>query len=452
MKQDAMEQLQEQIFEEYAKKTPKSKQMYARASKSLAGGVVGSPKFFYPYPLYMTHGKGSKQYDIDGNEYVDCYLEGGPLVLGHCPPQVMEMVKREFDKGLMVYNSELQIECAELLQEVIPCAEKVRFANTGTEAIINAVRIARAFTGKSKIIKFYGHYQGQDDQFLIGMSNLKDEASSLGVPKEALANTVMAKWNDIDDVRQKLDEDANIAGVICDPQGNMGGLWPAKPEFLHKLRQLTIERGVVLIFDEVITGFRLALGGAQEYFGVIPDLACFAKAVGAGAKFGALVGKEEIMDLLTPKGFYAFGGKQTYIGGTYVSGSIAIAAAIGAIKSYKKISESGGYKKSFELAGNLKSGIELAFQRKGIPCHVNNLGPSLKIFLTDLEPSFEAYCNLDKRLVYLLFVSTLINGVFLGNPPSGVVFLSLVHTEEDIQKAINAVNTSLDNFDFAVAK
>lgn len=451
MKEENLTKLQERIFQDYEKRTPRSKQMFERASKSLAGGVVGSPKFFYPYPLYMTHSKGSKQYDVDGHEYVDCYLEGGPLLLGHCPKPLMEAIKRDLDKGLMVYNSEAQIECAELLKEVIPCAEMVRLANTGTEAVINAVRLARSFTGKNKIIKFFGHYHGQDDQFLIAIANDKPGPSSLGVPKEALANTVMARWNDIDDVRRKLDEDKDIAGIIMDPQGNMGGIWPAQPEFLRELRKLTEERGIVLIFDEVITGFRLALGGAQEYFGVVPDIACYAKAAGAGGKFAALVGKAKIMNLLATKGFYAFGEKETYIGGTYVTGSVAISAAIAAIKTYKELSKTGGYKKLFDLSAKLKTGIESAFRRKGIPCVMNMLGPSFKLFITDQEPNFETYYKLGKKPVYLFFVSTLTDDVFLGNPASGVVFLSFAHTEKDIQRALDGVNTCLDKYDFTLA-
>jgi len=446
MKEERLAELQKTIFEAYMVKTPKSKKMYDRACGSFAGGVSGHLKLYQPYPLYMTHGKGSKTYDVDENEYVDCFLCAGPLLLGHCHPEVMDVVKKEIARGLLIYNPDLGVECAELLKEIVPCAEAVRFANSGTEAAMFAVRIARAYTGKNKIVKFYGHYHGQDDQFLIGTSNNKEEAASLGVSEESLRNTVLLKYDDIDAVRRKLDEDNDIAGVILDPQMNMGGLWPASSGYLENLRQLTKERGVVLIFDEVITGFRLALGGAQEYFGVIPDLAVIAKSVAIGAKLAAVVGREEIMQVVLPRGQGAFAkkGKRVFQSGTYNDGTMALAASIATMKVYKKLNEKGEYQRLFQLTEKLKAGIEMAFKQREIPLHVNMLGPSLKLFFTDLEPSFDVYCSLDKSILQLFFVSLINEGVVLSWPSSGSVFLSFAHTDEDIERVISAVNCSLD--------
>jgi len=445
MKEEKLTELRRRIFEAYTQKTPKSKQLYERACGSFAGGVSGHVKFFQPYPIYMTHGKGSKTYDADGNEYIDCLLCNGPLVLGHCHPEVVEGIRREIDKGLLIYNPALGVECAELLKEIIPCAEKVRFANSGTEAVMFAVRIARAFTGKNKIIKFYGHYHGQDDQFLMGISNNRDEIVSTGVPKESLRSTVLLKFNDIGAVRRKLDEDNDIAGVILDPQMSKGGIFPPSLEYLKELRQLTVERGVVLIFDEVITGFRVALGGAQEYFGVTPDLSTIAKAVASGAKMAAVVGKEEIMSSL-------LGGKEgkVFQSGTYNDGTIALAAAIATMKVYKKLNEMGEYQRLHQMGNSLKSAIETAFKERGMGCHVNNLGPSLRIFLTDLAPSFDTYCDLDQSLLYLFFIGLINEGVLLSWPSAGNIFLSFVHTEEDLQEIINAVNSCLNKNNFGI--
>ncbi|GAI42844.1 unnamed protein product, partial [marine sediment metagenome] len=266
---------------------------------------------------------------------------------------------------------------------------------TGTEAALFAVRAARAFTGKNRIIKFYGHYHGLDDQFCVATTNTSDETSSAGIPEESLKNTVLLKFNDIGAVRSKLAEDNNIAAVILDPQMDQGGLWPASGKYLEELRKLTEERGIVLIFDEIITGFRLALGGAQEYFGVTPDLAIVSKGIAAGAKFAAVLGKEEIMDTLAPKGLAASTKKLALHGGTYIDGTMAIAAAIAAMKVYKKLKEKGEYQRLFQLAEKLKTGIEMVFKQRGMPLHINMLGPSLKLYFTNLEPSFDVYCNLD---------------------------------------------------------
>ena len=280
--------------------------------------------------------------------------------------------------------------------------------------------------------------------------NNKDQVLGTGINKESLRNTVILRYNDIDDVRFKLDEDNDIGAVILEPQMNSGGIWPASLKYLRELRQLTKERGVVLIFDEIVTGFRLALGGAQEYYGVIPDLAVFAKGIANGAKLAAIVGREEIMSVVIPQGPFAYGVKKNSVhqSGTYRDGTMAYAAGIATMKIYKKLREKGGYHKLHQMGNKLKSAIETAFRQRGIPCHVNNLGPSLKIFLTDSEPSFDIYCNLDTRPLYLFFLSVITEGVLLSAPSSGSIFVSFAHTDEDMQRIVDAVNSSLDKTKF----
>ena len=450
MNQERLAALREKVFEAYRKKTPKSKEIHERACKSLLGGVCASSRFFPPYPFHMTHGRGSKIYDVDGNEYVDCFLSAGPLILGHCYPEVMEAVRRELDRGLLVFDLDLAVECAELLKEIVPCAEKVRFANSGTEATLFAVRMARTFTGKNKIIKFYGHYHGLDDQFCIGTSSISNEATSAGVPKESLENTILLRFNDAEAVRRKLAEDNDIAGVILDPQMHAGGIWPPNRDYFRELRQITEEHGIVLIFDEVITGFRLAPGGAQEYFKVKPDLVTLSKGIAAGAKLAAVAGREEVMNTVTPRGLAPSAATKKFAlhGGTFVDGTIALAASIAALKVYKKLGEKGEYQKLFQRSEKLKAGIEEAFMQRKIPLHINMCGPSLKLFLTNLEPSFELYCGLDMTVLDLFYTSLIAEGIFLTNPALRSIYLSFAHTDEDVKKIINAVRNSLDKYNF----
>jgi len=451
MLQDKIMELQNKVFESYTRKTPKSKQMYARAGQALAGGVTGNMRLYQPYPLYMTHGQGSKTYDIDNNEYVDCFLGNGPLFLGHQHPAVMAEMKQQFSRGSMVFNPDLIVECAELLKETVPCAEKVRFLNTGTEAVLVAVRIARAYTGKNKIIKFYGHYHGQDDQFLLGLGPTNDVISE-GVPRESIMNTILLKYNDIDAVRHMLDEDDDIATIILDPGMHAGGVWPPSREYLKELRKLTAERGVVLIFDEVISGFRVALGGAQEYYGITPDMATFAKAIAAGEKLSAVVGKSEIMDVVVPEQPNTTGGssKTVFQSGTMNDGTSALAAAKAAMSVYKKLSKDGEYQKLHQRCERLKSGIEASFNKRGMGCHINSLGSIIRIFLTDLEPSFDKYYSLDKKMLSLFLLGLITEGGCFTNL-SGTMYLSFAHTEEDLEKIVNVTDLVLDKYNFREA-
>jgi len=453
MDMEELSALRERIFEAYKQRTSRSRELYGRACDSLVGGVICSTRFYSPYPLYMTRGKGNRIYDVDGNEYIDCFLNGGPLLLGHCHPEVMKAVKRELERGLIVYNLDLAIECAELIKEIVPCAEKVRFANTGTEATMFAVRAARAFTDKKKIIKFYGHYHGLDDQFCVGTSNASSSMTSSGVPEESIRNTLLLRYDDIEVVKKKLDEDEDIAGIILDPQMTSGGIWPASHEYLKALRQITQERGVVLIFDEVMTGFRLAPGGAQEYFGVKPDLVALSKAIAAGGKLAAVAGREDVMRTLSPRGLVPTGAtrKLALHGGTYLDGSVALAASIAALRTYKRLGDAGQYRKLSEQTEKLKTGIEEAFKQRELPVHVNRLGSMMRLFITPLEPSFEVYSSLDTTLVELFCTSLMTEGIFLTNPSLRAIFLSFVHTEEDIQRIIDAVHESLDRFNFKEA-
>jgi glutamate-1-semialdehyde 2,1-aminomutase len=227
-----------------------------------------------------------------------------------------------------------------------------------------------------------------------------------------------------------------------------GGIWPPNRDYFRELRQITEEHGIVLIFDEVITGFRLAPGGAQEYFKVKPDLVTLSKAIAAGAKLAAVAGREEVMNTVTPRALAPSASTKKFAlhGGTFVDGSIALAASIAALKVYKKLGGKGEYQKLFRRSEKLKAGIEEAFAEKGVPVHVNICGPSLKLFLTNLEPSFELYSGLDMTVLDLFYISLMAEGIFLTNPSLRSIFLSFAHTDEDVKKIINSVSNSLGKY------
>jgi len=447
MKTEKLEELRQQIYEQYINRTPKSKELHDRACKSLVAGVGASSRFHNPYPLYMAHGKGSRIFDVDGNEYVDCHLNYGPLILGHCHQRVMAAIQNELGKGLLIPNPELMVECAELLKRVLPWVDMVSFANTGVEVIMLAIRVARAFTKKSKIIKFYGHFHGQYDQLLIGIYNTSDKPNSAGITSESLSNTILSRYMDIDMVKDILDKDSDIAAIILDPLMFMGGLWPPSHEYLKELRQLTESRGVLLIFDEVISGFRLAPGGASEFFGIAPDLAAYAKGIATGEKLAALVGKENVMSALVPAEIATQKEITVTHGATFVDGTAAFAAAITALRIYQELRENGGYKRLFQTSEELKMGIESALKQCGIPCHINILGPCLKMYLTDLAPSFEVYSNLDTTLRDLFTLSLIPEGIKVM-PKGGAIFLSFAHTKEDIQTIIDCARRSAERYRF----
>ena len=338
------------------------------------------------------------------------------------------------------------MDAAELVQETVPCAERVRFLNSGTEAVIMAVRYARAFTGNRKIIKFYGHYHGQADQFLTGLGPTA-EPFGAGIPDGIAANIIHARYGDFAALEKITDEHQDIAAVMLDPAMHAGGLWGSSRHYLQAVREVTARRNIVLIFDEVITGFRLALGGGQAYYGVAPDLATFGKAIAAGEKLAAVAGREEIMRVVDP--LAAAGTPRVFQSGTANDGTAAIAASIGAIYAYRDLDVNNQYEHLFEIGERLAGGVRQAFRAHNIPCHVNQLGPMLQIFLSAEQPAFENYIGLDPQVLSLFFLALINEGVILTLPTSGHIYLSFAHTHEDIEEIIEKVNLVLDKYDFS---
>jgi glutamate-1-semialdehyde 2,1-aminomutase len=290
------------LEEKYAATRGRSKQLYARAVKVFPSGVTHDSRFLKPFPVYIEKAQGVKKWDVDGLEYIDYAIGHGSLILGHHHPEVAEALHRQIDHGTH-YGAchALEVEWGEKVMELVPSAERVRFTASGTEATLMAIRLARAFTGKNKIIRFAGHYHGWHDAVCIGITPPFDVPSSSGIPDDVLKHTVVLPPDDLQQVEEQLRNDSDVAGVILEPSGGFSGTFPLTKEYLQALRGLTQRFGVVLIFDEVITGFRYARGGAQDLYGVMPDLTCLAKILAGGLPGGAVVGKKEIMEYLELK-------------------------------------------------------------------------------------------------------------------------------------------------------
>jgi glutamate-1-semialdehyde 2,1-aminomutase len=290
------------VEQEYAATRTRSRALYARACTLMPSGAAHDGRVFTPFPFYVARADGAYKWDVDGHRYIDCWSGHGAMVLGHNHPAVTRAIVEQAPKGTHYSAcSELELRWAELIRECVPGAERVRFTMTGTETTALAIRVARAATGRSKILKFQGHFHGIHDAVVSAVRDPFEIPMSAGVPPEVLKTTLVARPNRIDEVKALLDEH-EVAAVILEPAAGRSMVVPTKPEFLRELRELTRARNVVLIFDEVVTGFRLAAGGAQEYFGVTADLTCLAKAVAGGLPGAALVGRADLLDGITITG------------------------------------------------------------------------------------------------------------------------------------------------------
>jgi glutamate-1-semialdehyde 2,1-aminomutase len=288
------------IFQKYAAKTPGSARLYARAVEVLPGGVTHDTRYLQPHPLYIQRAAGARKWDVDGNEYVD-YIGGhGALLLGHNDPFVVQAVREQLAKGTHYGAAhELEVEWAEQIKKMVPCAEKVRFTGSGTESTLLAIRLARALTGKDKIVRFAGHFHGWHDQVAFAVTSHFDGSEPPGILRDVAHAAITCPPNDLDAIARVLEERDDVAAVIIEPTGATFGLVPLVDGFLARLRELTKRKNVVLIFDEVITGFRVSPGGAQEYYKVTPDLATFAKIIAGGFPGGAVAGRKDVMDVMT---------------------------------------------------------------------------------------------------------------------------------------------------------
>ena len=414
----------------------KSEDLFNEAQKYLPGGVDSPVRAYEPYPFFAERAEGSYIYDVDGKRYLDYCLAYGPLILGHAHPQVTEAVKKQLKQG-STYGvpTEKEIQLAKLVIKKVPCAEMVRFVNSGTEATMSAIRLARAFTGRKKIVKFEGSYHGAHDYVLVksgsGAVGLPD---SPGVPEETTRNTILIPFNDrgsVEDIIKKHGKD--IAAIIIEPvMGNVGCIAP-KEGYLEFLREITLDNNIVLIFDEVITGFRIAEGGAQEYFGITPDLVTMGKILGGGFPMGALSGRKELMERIAPSG-------SVYQAGTFNGNPISVTAGLATLKQldhkfYDQLNSKGQY---------LRAGIENILANRDLDFKVAGLGPMFQLYFTNREIwNYEDARSSDTNRFNHYFQTLLDAGVFIPPSQFECCFISQAHEKEELEYTLEVIEQGL---------
>lgn len=436
---------------EREKQTPTSGSWTERARSVLPDGVsspVRGAGTFRPYPFYVERGEGAYLVDVDGNRYVDTVMAFGPVILGHAHPGVTAAVAEQAAKG-MIYGTclPLEVEVAERFTAMVPTAELVRFVPSGTEATMHAIRVARGYTGKPGILKFEGHYHGNHDQVLVSVSPPLDVAGTeadpvkvpvgSGIPWEHYAHTRVAVWNDLDAIERIIRTHRHdLAAVITEPVMANKGFIPPDDGYLQALQAVCRENDVLFILDEVITGFRLAPGGAQEAFGLQPDLSTFAKAMANGAPIGAFTGSREIMSVLE-------GGRVRHAG-TYNASPIGLAAAKATLE---ELARDGGavYRRLDDLGSKLRSSLQGVFDSSGVPAVVQGRGSMMQVYLTDL-PKIRTYreaLSADAARFSFFAHSMLNRGVFVHPDHFEHWFLSTAHSEQEVDRVLEAAEDSL---------
>ncbi|WP_174729797.1 glutamate-1-semialdehyde 2,1-aminomutase [Mesobacillus harenae] len=418
----------------------KSIKAFTEAKKLMPGGVNSPVRAFKSVdmdPIFMEKGKGSKIYDIDGNEYIDYVLSWGPLILGHANDRVVEAIKKVAELGTSFgAPTEIENELAKLVIDRVPSLEMVRMVSSGTEATMSALRLARGYTGRNKIMKFEGCYHGHGDSLLIkagsGVATL-GLPDSPGVPEGIAKNTITVPYNDLDSVRYAFEQfGEDIAGIIVEPVAGNMGVVPPQPGFLEGLREITAQYESVLIFDEVMTGFRVGYNCAQGHYNVTPDLTCLGKVIGGGLPVGAYGGKKEIMEQIAPSG-------PIYQAGTLSGNPLAMTAG------YETLSQltPDSYVEFGRKADILEKGLGDAAKKFDIPHTINRVGSMVGIFFTDEEvTNYEKAKTSDLEFFSSFYREMAHQGIFL--PPSQFegLFLSTVHSDEDLAKTIEATENA----------
>lgn len=423
----------------------RSKRLFEEGQKNLVG-AVNSPVRAYKSvggtPLFIKKAKGSKIVDVDNNQYIDLVLSYGPMILGHRPKKIEKSIVKALKNGYTFgATSAGEIELAKIICDAFPSMDKVRFVNSGTEAVLSALRLARAFTNKNKIIKFSGCYHGHTDALLVaagsGLATLSLPGSS-GVPKEAVQNTLIAEYNNIEKVKNHINKHDDIAAVILEPiTGNMGVIVPS-PEFISELMRITKENGILIIADEVMTGFRSKFGGAQELIDLEADITCLGKVIGGGFPVGAYGGRNEIMDMVAPLG-------DMYQAGTLSGNPIAMASGIATLKELKKQNPFETFNK---VAEKIETMLKEAAKENNLALQVNRFGSMINPFFSNNRVvDFKTAQTSDTEKFKTFFWSMIQNGVFLPPSQFEAWFLSTALSNKDlkiIEKAIYAAMQATD--------
>lgn len=424
--------------------TDNSKKIYKKAKESIPGGVNSPVRAFQSvdkeYPIFIKSGNGSKLYDEDGNEYVDMIGSWGPMILGHNYPQVLEVVKRELENGTSFgLPTKKEVELAELVKSCFPSIEKLRLTTSGTEAAMASVRLARAFTGKNKIIKFEGCYHGHSDSLLVkagsGLLTFEHQDSN-GITEGVVKDTITLPFGDFEKLKETLENNKDIACVIIEPIPANMGLIETEKEYLEKVREITQKENIVLIFDEVISGFRVSLGGAQKIFGITPDLTILGKIIGGGYPVGGFGGKREIMDLISPVG-------NVYHAGTLSGNPISVAAGIETISILKENPEI--YENINKKTENLVNKINELIKKYDIPSTVNYFGSLFTIFFAkEKVKTLEDAMNTNSEFYSIYFNTMLENGVIVPPSKYEAHFVSYIHNDEDMEKILAGVEKTFE--------
>jgi glutamate-1-semialdehyde 2,1-aminomutase len=423
-------------------KITRSEELYARAREVIPGGVNSPVRAFRAVggqPIFIERGAGAYLYDVDGNQYIDYVGSWGPLIWGHAHPKVIEAVTKAAQRGTSFgAPTEAETRLAELVIEALPSIELLRFVNSGTEATMSALRVARAYTGRSKIIKFAGGYHGHADLLLVAAGSgalTLGTPDSPGVPPAVTADTLVAPYNDLRAVESLFAQfPAEIAAVIVEPvAGNMGCV-PPTPSFLHGLRDLTAHRGAILIFDEVMTGFRVAHGGAQELYGIQPDMTCLGKIIGGGLPAAAYGGKREILSRVSPAG-------PVYQAGTLSGNPLAMAAGAAQLELLR---EPGVYERLEALSAALAQGVAAAAAAAGVTIYQTRVGSMFTTFFTAGPVVDETTAKTSDIGAYAAYFHSLLEqGVYTAPSQFEAGFLSLVHSDEDIAHTIQAAEGAM---------
>jgi glutamate-1-semialdehyde 2,1-aminomutase len=422
-------------------KKTRSETLFERAKNVLPSGVNSPVRAFKPHPFFVDHGKGSKIYSVDGDSYIDYCMAYGPLLLGHTFEGILDSAREQLTKGTLYgAPTENEVNLAELVSELFPSMEMLRLVNSGTEATMHAIRLARGFTGKNKIVKFEGCYHGAHDYVLVkagsGASSF-GSPDSLGIPKETTRNTIILPYNNYPVLEETVKrESSDLAAVIVEPVvGNAGVILPDSG-YLTRLRKLTKDYGVLLIFDEVITGFRLALGGAQERFQITPDLTTLGKILGGGFPIGAFGGKREIMQQLSPLG-------KVYQAGTFSGNPLSVSAGLSVLQTLRK-NQNEIYPKLERNCELLTKAATDSASDHNVDVQVNNTASMFQLFFTSNPVNdYVSAKSSDTQKFSVYFHELLKQGVFVPPSQFETCFLSTAHSKEDLERTVEAFDGAL---------